>query len=59
MNARRGLDPEDLEENVSGVSGGNSVTGRRRHKWRTCRWSHMWRYCDEYRFAGLWFDRCG
>jgi len=59
VNARSGLDPEDLEENVSGGSGCNRVTGRRSHKGRICLRDHWGRHGDKLRSANFWFDSGG
>jgi len=58
VNARRGLDPEDLKENVSGGSGCNRVTGRGAHKSRMRLRDQPWRHCDKLCSASLWFDTC-
>lgn len=59
MNARSGLDPKDLEENVSGWSGCNNVPGRRSCKRRIRIRDQPGRYCNKLRPASLWFDSCG
>jgi hypothetical protein len=58
VNARSGLDPKDLEENVSGGSSCDSFTGRRSHKGRICLSDHARHHCDKFRSASLWFDTC-
>ena len=58
VKARSGLDPKDLEENVSGGSGCKSVAGRRSYEGRICLRGNLGRHCKEIRSASFWFDSC-
>jgi hypothetical protein len=58
LNVRSGLDPENLQEDISGGAGCNSHIEWRSRKGRTRIGCYLGRRCKVFHSASLWFGSC-